>query len=124
MIIKGEYCVVSLKSLFQTIKKYLFVCPECKRIFLHITKKKKIYCSNKCASRHIIRRKRKKVKYNVGNEITIKREEIIKAAKILKYFCEKFECDHNRCPFVHLGICGFLTHPPKKWVLAVLLEKE
>lgn len=35
-------------------------CPECARWFVHVTKKKKIYCSNKCASRNIVRKTREK----------------------------------------------------------------
>lgn len=37
-------------------------CRECNKWFLHVTKKIKIYCSNKCASRHIVRKKRENLK--------------------------------------------------------------
>lgn len=47
--------IKSLEGLaITTFKK----CLECDKWFLHVTKKKKIYCSNKCASRHIVRKKR------------------------------------------------------------------
>jgi hypothetical protein len=33
-------------------------CPECGHWFLNVSKRTKIYCSSKCASRHIVRKKR------------------------------------------------------------------
>jgi hypothetical protein len=33
-------------------------CPECDNWFFQPTKKEKIYCNNRCASRHIVRKKR------------------------------------------------------------------
>lgn len=37
-------------------------CPECGHWFYQPTKKEKIYCNNKCASRHIVRKTRKERK--------------------------------------------------------------
>jgi hypothetical protein len=37
-------------------------CPECKRYFLHLTKKIKKYCNNNCAARGSIRQRRKRLK--------------------------------------------------------------
>jgi predicted RNA-binding Zn ribbon-like protein len=37
-------------------------CPECNSYFFQPTRREKIYCTNKCASRHIVRRSRKKQK--------------------------------------------------------------
>jgi hypothetical protein len=37
-------------------------CPECGSYYFHISKKKKIYCSNKCAARKASREKRKRRK--------------------------------------------------------------
>ena len=37
-------------------------CPECGSYYFHISKKKKIYCSNKCAARKASREKRKRMK--------------------------------------------------------------
>jgi hypothetical protein len=44
-------------------------CPECEHWFLNPYKKKeKIYCSNRCASRHIVRKKRKDPSYLEGEK--------------------------------------------------------
>jgi predicted Fe-S protein YdhL (DUF1289 family) len=37
-------------------------CPECRDWFLHLSKKEKIYCTPKCAARHVSRRRRQKLK--------------------------------------------------------------
>jgi hypothetical protein len=37
-------------------------CPECNRFFINVTKKTKTYCTNKCATRFITRRKRREQK--------------------------------------------------------------
>ncbi len=47
----------------ETLEKDKFVledtkCPECDNWFFQPTKKEKIYCNNRCASRHIVRKKR------------------------------------------------------------------
>ncbi len=38
-------------------------CPECNHWFVNVSKKEKIYCSNRCASRYIVRKKRKSPEY-------------------------------------------------------------
>ncbi|MFC1876229.1 hypothetical protein ACFL2E_03010 [Thermodesulfobacteriota bacterium] len=44
--------------LIESFKK----CPECSNWFLQISKKNKIYCSNKCAARKVARNRRAKLK--------------------------------------------------------------
>lgn len=50
--------LIFITALESVKKGNLLHCPECSKIFLHVTKQRKIYCSNKCYSRHIVRRKR------------------------------------------------------------------
>jgi hypothetical protein len=37
-------------------------CPECERYFLHLSKRKRIFCDNKCASRYLTRQRRSESK--------------------------------------------------------------
>lgn len=43
-------------------------CPECNKWFLHLSMREKIFCSNPCASRYGIRKKRKEEKENNPEE--------------------------------------------------------
>lgn len=43
-------------------------CPECHNWFVNVTRKKKIYCSNRCASRFSMREKRKELKESQSEE--------------------------------------------------------
>lgn len=52
-------------------------CPECGHWFINVTKREKIYCTSLCASRHIVRRKRKDSK-------NLKREGAERARKSYK----------------------------------------
>ena len=37
-------------------------CPECGKLFLHLSKKKKIFCNNKCAARSASKARREHIK--------------------------------------------------------------
>jgi hypothetical protein len=50
---------VELQEVFLLIKKHLGVCP-CGEVFVRITKAKKEYCTNKCATRYVTRKIRKR----------------------------------------------------------------
>lgn len=43
-------------------------CPECGKWFVHLSKREKQFCSNRCASRYGIREKRKEAKRTSGEE--------------------------------------------------------
>jgi hypothetical protein len=43
---------------FESLRK----CPECRKWFLHLSKKEKVFCSNKCAARKGSRQRRQQVK--------------------------------------------------------------
>ncbi|MFB0507439.1 MAG: hypothetical protein ACETWT_11965 [Thermodesulfobacteriota bacterium] len=48
-----------LIDLFDGFHKSAFkCCPECKRWFFHLSKRKREFCTNRCASRHLTRKKR------------------------------------------------------------------
>jgi hypothetical protein len=49
-------------------------CPECRNWFIHTSKRKKVYCSNQCAARHITRRKRAAMSEVNGNNEKTTRE--------------------------------------------------
>ena len=56
-----DYVAESLKSLPKdTIKR----CAECQKLFLHVSKKKKIYCSSACAWKRLSRLRRDALKQN------------------------------------------------------------
>jgi hypothetical protein len=54
--------VVFLQSLEGLSNTFFRKCPECGKWFLHTTKKEKIYCTNKCATRKLSRDRRNKLK--------------------------------------------------------------
>ena len=39
-------------------------CPSCEKIYIHLTKKKRIYCSTKCGSKYINTKRRAALKEN------------------------------------------------------------
>lgn len=64
-------------------------CPECNQWFVNVTKKEKVYCSQKCASRHIVRRKREDPAYR-------KKEKIAGAKRARKSYEKKVKADHPK----------------------------
>lgn len=48
--------------------KALRRCPECEHIYIHTSKKRRIYCTNKCAARANLRRTRREAKANSSQE--------------------------------------------------------
>ena len=51
-----EYCL--FMSLQGMPVSALMQCPDCKKVFVHTSKKQRTYCSNKCAARSNVRVKR------------------------------------------------------------------
>ena len=61
-------------------------CPECDNWFYQPTKKEKIYCNNRCASRYIVRKKRREQKEATSEQY---REEKTNGAKRARKSYEK-----------------------------------
>lgn len=46
----------------------IYQCPECSKWFIHTTKRERIFCSNKCAAKSGVRRKRASIKSDDPDE--------------------------------------------------------
>jgi len=79
-------------------------CPECDKYYIHISKRKRIFCSPKCAMRDTNRKKRSKIKKTDPNAYAIELKEGSKRAR--KSYVKKVKKEHpkakpDRRPYKH-----------------------
>jgi len=120
-----------LRDLLDGIPKSAFKrCPECEKWFFHSSKRKKEFCSNRCASRHLTRKERtksEKAKKEYRDKMKVymknRREEKSNPTNGNKNESEIFRCPYNdedmtledcqwhqsECPFYDCPTCPHST---------------